>query len=148
MLRGIEPLLGPEFLFVLASMGHGDDIVVCDENFPAVSTARMTTHGSPVRLHGVGLVEAARALLSVMPLDLVEPAVGRMEVAGEQRMVPDVQRETLAEVDRWYERGSVEVVSLDRFAFYERARQAHAVVWTGERRLYGCFVFKKGVIGP
>jgi L-fucose mutarotase len=144
MLRGLDPLLSPELLFVVASMGHGDDLVLCDENFPANSVARRTTHGKPIRLAGIGLPDAVRAVLSVMQLDSFEPPVARMEVAGGTVALPDVQQEVLAEVNRLG--GPFEITGLDRFAFYEAAKRSYAVVWTGERRLYGCFIFKKGVI--
>lgn len=147
MLRGLDPLLGAELLFVLASMGHGDDLVLCDENFPAASTARNTTHGTPVRLGGIALADAVRAVLSVMPLDSFEPPVARM-AGPEATAIPDVQQEVLAEIERVGGVRSIDVKPLERFVFYEAAKRSYAVVWTGERRFYGCFIFKKGVVPP
>jgi L-fucose mutarotase len=148
MLRNLDPLLTPELLYVLAAMGHGDEIVVCDANFPAESVALHTAHGSVVRLPGADAPAAVRAILSLLPLDtFVETPAFRMEVVGAPEELTDVQVEVQAEVDRAAGRG-LPLGSLERFAFYEAAAKAYAVVATGERRFYGCFVFKKGVVPP
>jgi L-fucose mutarotase len=129
-------------------MGHGDDLVICDTNFPADTVARQTVLGKPLRIGGVDSARAARAILSVLPLDtFVDDAVLRMEVVGEPGTVTPVQAEVQAEIDRaqgkpW------PMASIERFAFYERAKQAYCVIVTGELRFYGCFLFKKGVIPP
>ena len=148
MLKGIDPLLNADVLHALRAMGHGDDVVLCDTNFPAHSVARATVLGSLLRLDNVTAARAARAVLSVMPLDnFVDAPASRMEVVGKPGEIPAVQQEVQAEIDaaegRPWPMGSVE-----RFAFYQRARQAYAVIVTGERRFYGCFIFKKGVIPP
>jgi L-fucose mutarotase len=148
MLRRVDPLLTPELLFVLASMGHGDDLVVCDENFPAVSPARSTVHGTPVRLPGIGAMDTIRAIVSLLPLDTADLPVMRMEVENVPDRLPDVQREVLAELASNNGVPPSSVGALERFAFYESARRAYAVVWTGERRFYGCFILKKGVVAP
>ncbi|HVC88731.1 MAG TPA: RbsD/FucU domain-containing protein [Gaiellaceae bacterium] len=148
MLKNLNPLLTPELLSVLAEMGHGDDLVLCDANFPAESVARTTAHGRPIRLVGVDAPAAARAILSVLPLDeFVEVPVSRMEVAGEPQTVPAVQQEVQMVVDAALGR-CLAMGPVERFAFYELARSAYAVVATGERRFWGCFVFKKGVVPP
>lgn len=148
MLRNLDPLLTPELLYVLAAMGHGDEIVVCDANFPAESVAQRTVHGSVVRLPGADAPAAARAILSLLPLDeFVDTAAFRMEVVGDPDELPEVQQQVQALVDEAAGR-SWPLGSLERFAFYEAAKNAYAVVATGERRFYGCFVFKKGVIPP
>lgn len=148
MLRNLDPLLTPELLYVLASMGHGDEIVVCDANFPAESVAATTAHGSVVRLAGADAAAAARAILSVLPLDeFVETPVLRMEVVDAPAEIPEVQRDVQAAVDLAAGR-PLPMGSLERYAFYESAARAYAVVATGERRFYGNFVFKKGVVGP
>ena len=148
MLRNLDPLLTPELLYVLAAMGHGDEIVVCDANFPAESVALRTVHGSVVRLPGADATAAARGILSLLPLDeFVDTPAFRMEVVGDPEAIPDVQREVQAEVDRAAGR-SWPLGSIERFAFYEAAKSAYAIVATGERRFYGCFIFKKGVIAP
>lgn len=148
MLKNIDPLLNADVLHALRAMGHGDDLIICDTNFPADSVARQTALGRLLRIDGVGAARAARAILSVMPLDtFVADAALRMEVVDEPRTIPPVQAEVQAEVDR-AEGKSWPLGSIERFAFYERAKQAYCVIATGERRFYGCFVFKKGVIPP
>lgn len=144
MLKNIHPLLNGELLNVLRSMGHGDDIVLVDRNFPAASVA----NGNPViRLDGVSVTEAGSAILSVLPLDtFVDHPVQRMEVVGEdQSVMPEVQQEFDA-ILKASDSDNAEMGSLERFAFYEAAKQAFAVVVTGESRGYGCFLLKKGVI--
>ena len=146
MLKNIDPLLNADVLHALRAMGHGDDLILCDTNFPADSVARRTALGRLLRIDGVGAPRAARAILSVLPLDtFVDHAVLRMEVVGAPDEVPDVQAEVQREIDR-AEGKPAPMGSLERFAFYERAKQAYCIVATGERRFYGCFVFKKGVI--
>ena len=148
MLKGIDPLLNADVLQALRAMGHGDDVVLCDTNFPADSVARSTVLGRLLRIDNVTAPRAARAVLSVMPLDsFVDAPALRMEVVGKPDELPAVQQEMQAEVDR-AEGRSWPMGSIERFAFYERAKQAYAVIVTGERRFYGCFIFKKGVIPP
>lgn len=145
MLKGIDPLLHADLLHILAAMGHGDEIAVVDANFPAVSVGQRV-----VRLDGVDLPRAAKAILSVMPLDraidwATDSPLLRMEVAGEPDTVTDVQREFHATAES-AEGTPVPLGSIERFAFYERAKRAYAVVATSESRLYGCFILSKGVI--
>ena len=148
MLKGIDPILNAEVLNALRAMGHGDDLIICDTNFPADSVARQTVLGSLLRIDNVTAARAAKAILSVLPLDsfVPQPAL-RMEVVDKPKFLPPVQFEVQAEIDaaegRPFPMGSVE-----RFAFYDLAKKAYCVIQTGERRFYGCFVFKKGVIPP
>jgi L-fucose mutarotase len=146
MLKDLNPILIPELLAVLGEMGHGDELILCDANFPAEAIARSTTHGRPVRLAGVDAPAAARAILSVLPLDVDFPA-RRMEVSGEPQSLPAVQQEVQAAVDASLGRPAV-MDPVERFAFYDMSRRAYAVVATGERRLWGCFALTKGVIHP
>lgn len=153
MLLRIDPALNADLLYVLRSMGHGDDIVICDTNFPAHSIAQQTTHGRVVHMDNVSAARAVRAILSVMPLDtFVDAPAHRMEIVGNPSELPEVQTEVQAEIDeaarRDAGRDAWPMASLERFAFYERAKKAYAIVATGERRFYGCFVLKKGVIPP
>lgn len=148
MLKSIDPILNAHVLFALRAMGHGDDLVLCDTNFPAHSVARQTVFGKLLSLDGVDAPRAARAILSVMPLDaFVEKPVLRMEVVGRPDEVPPVQAEVQKIVNaaegRPWPMGSIE-----RMQFYEHAKKAYCVVQTGERRFYGCFIFKKGVLPP
>ena len=146
MLIGIDPALSPDLLHALASMGHGDEIVVADSNFPAASVAASTTVGEPLRMD-VSTPRAVEAILSLLPLDTFVPApIARMAVVDDPDAVPDVQREVDEVLRRTGAPGTVE--SVERHAFYERAARAFAVVRTGERRFYGCVILVKGVIGP
>ena len=148
MLKNIDPLLNADVLYALRAMGHGDALVLCDTNFPADSVARQTVLGELLRIDGVDAPRAARAILSVLPLDtFVDHAAFRMEVVGKPDEVPPVQAEVQREIDRAEGKASP-MGSIERFAFYDRARQAYCVIATGERRFYGCFVFQKGVIPP
>ncbi|WP_321885566.1 RbsD/FucU family protein [Paraburkholderia bannensis] len=146
MLKNLDPLLNPDVLHALASMGHGDEVVICDANFPADAVARDSVLGRLLRIDGVDSPRAVRAVLSVLPLDgFVEHPALRMEIVGDAQTLPAVQREAQREVDD-AEGRAVPFASLERFAFYERARRAYCVIATGEARGYGCFVLKKGVL--
>src|SRR6185437_3824345 len=148
VLKSIDPFLNADVLYALRSMGHGDDLVLCDTNFPADSVARQTVLGRLLHIDNVPANRAARAILSVLPLDsfVDEPAL-RMEIVGQPNEIPPVQIEVQAEIDAAQGRSS-QMGSIERFAFYERAKNSYCVIQTGERRFYGCFIFKKGVIPP
>ncbi len=147
MLKGLNRLHTPDLLHVLASMGHGDELAVVDAHFPAASLARRL-----VRLDGADLPEAVDACLALMPLDtfVPEPAL-RMEVAGKPKEIPEVQSLCQAVIDRQesqQEGRRVALIGIERQAFYARAREAFAIVLTGEMRPYGCVLLKKGVAVP
>ena len=148
MLKGIDPILNADVLHALKSMGHGDDLIIADMNFPSDSIARQTVYGKLLKLENVTAGRAAEALLSLMPLDsfVPHPAL-RMEIVGKPDEVPPVQQEVQAAIDKAEGKPSP-MGSIERFAFYEAAKQAYVVIQTGERRFYGCFVFKKGVLPP
>jgi L-fucose mutarotase len=153
MLLRIDPALNAHVLYVLRAMGHGDDLAICDTNFPADAIAHQTVHGQLLRMENITAARAVRGVLSVMPLDsFVEHPAERMEVVGKPNEIPPVQAEVQAEIDaaaqREAGRESWPMGSIERFAFYERAKKAYAVVVTGETRFYGCFILKKGVIPP
>jgi L-fucose mutarotase len=143
MLKGIDPILSPDLLSILRSMGHGDEIVIADANFPSASMAQRL-----IRLDGLTATAVADAVLSVVPLDDFAPeAAWRMEVVGDpgaEQPIFDEFRRIIAgrEGTRFH------LIALERFAFYERARSAVAIVATGEVRLYGNIILKKGVIRP
>ncbi len=147
MLKGINPLLNADVLQVLRAMGHGDDLIIADTNFPSDSVAAQTVCGSLLRIDR-SAAEVVEAVLSVYPLDtFVDDAAARMEIVGSPDEVPPVQEEVQAKIDAAH--GSpLPMVSIERYAFYERAKQAYAVIQTHERRFYGCFAFRKGVIPP
>lgn len=138
MLKSIDPLLTGPLLAILAEMGHGDEIVVVDANFPAASL------GPPlIRMPGTRATEVLRAVLSVLPLDdFVEAPAAAMDAPGDR---PEIYPEFEAAL-REAEGRAVAMEPLDRFAFYDRARAASAVVATGERRLYANIILKKGVL--
>ncbi|WP_298373077.1 RbsD/FucU family protein [Azospirillum sp.] len=148
MLKTLDPLLNADVLYALKAMGHGDRLVLCDTNFPADSIARQTALGRLLRIDGVSAARAARAILSVMPLDsFVDDAAARMEIVGSPDELPPVQQEVQREIDH-AEGRSWPLVSVERMAFYEQAKRAYCVIATGETRFYGCFLFTKGVIPP
>ncbi|MEM9350048.1 MAG: RbsD/FucU domain-containing protein [Pseudomonadota bacterium] len=141
MLRNLNPLLSPDLLHSLASMGHGDDIVIADANFPGASSGPRC-----LRAEGISATDMLRAVLSVMPLDtfVPEPAIA-MQVVGDPTAVPDAVQDFQSVIDTVADQRAT-IVSLERFAFYERASQAFAIVQTGETRLYGNIILTKGVI--
>jgi len=148
MLKGLDPRLNADVLHTLMAMGHGDTIVIADTNFPASSVAKSTVLGRPLMMSNLTTAEAIQAILSVLPLDtFVDDFAMRMEVVGKPSELLDPQREVQVEIDK-AEGRSRPLVGVERFAFYELAKTAYAVVVTGERRFYGCIVLRKGVIGP
>ena len=143
MLKGIDPLLTPDLLWLLASMGHGDEVALVDALHPAERIARHTGYGKPIRLPGVAMERAVRAVLSVMPLDdAVESPVRRMEVTGAPGEWPAVQQAVRAEVER--AAPGVAIGGIERFAFYEAEKAAFGVVQVGDARPWGCFLLRKG----
>ena len=148
MLKGIDPRLNAEVLQVLRAMGHGDVLVLADTNFPSDQVARSTVWGDLLRMDNLTSAQAANAVLSVFPLDtFVDDHAARMEVVDAPNDIPAVQHEVQVEIDA-AEGAPRPMVSVERFAFYDLARDAYAVIQTGERRFYGCFYFRKGVIPP
>lgn len=148
MLKGIDHRLNADLLQALRAMGHGDMLMVTDVNFPGASLASHTVTGRLLTMENLTAAEATRAILSVLPLDTFVPDfAARMEVVGDPTALPAVQAEVQAEVDRAEGRPRP-LTTLDRFAYYDLAKQAYAIVQTGERRLYGCFMLRKGVIHP
>ena len=148
MLKGIDPILNADVLFALRAMGHGDDLIIADTNFPSHSIARQTRLGRLLRIDNVTAARAARAILSLYPLDtFVDDAAARMEIVGDPGQIPPVQLEVQNVIDKAEEKPTP-MISVERYAFYERAKSAYCVIQTGERRFYGCFAFRKGVIPP
>ena len=148
MLKNIDPLLNADVLYALRAMGHGDELILCDANFPAEfggardgarQAAADRRHRAPARGAGdpVGL----------SPRHVRRACRARMEVVEQPDEIPPVQAEVQREIERASGRSSP-MGSIERLAFYERAKQSYCVVATGERRFYGCFVFQKGVIPP
>lgn len=148
MLKGIDPLLHADVLWALQAMGHGDDLIVADANFPADSVGRSTRLGRVLRIDQAPVARVVRAVLSVYPLDsFVADAAARMEMTGDPDVVLPVAAEVQAEIDA-AEGRSWPLIGIERFAFYERAKAAYAVIQTAEPRFYGCFALRKGAIPP
>ncbi len=142
MLKNIDPILGPELLAILRAMGHGDDIAIVDANFPATSSAKRL-----VRMDGVGTPRVVRAVVGVLPLDTFVPAAAfRMAVVGNPDDIPPITREFESLLAAAGYHGEIEAI--ERFAFYDLAKSAYAVVATGERRFWGNLILKKGAIPP
>ena len=141
MLKGIDPLLSGDLLKILDDMGHGDQLLLVDRNYPAVSSGRPV-----VRLGEVSVMRAAQAILSVLPLDsFIEHPLERMEVADDPAQTTPVQDELLAYASGIEGRVLTYGV-IPRLDFYDRARHVYAVVHTLDTLPYGCFVLHKGVI--
>jgi L-fucose mutarotase len=148
MLKGIDPLLNSDVIGALSAMGHGDDLIIADTNFPGDSVARQTRLGRLLRIDNVSAAEAVKAILSVYPLDgFVDDGAARMEIVGAPGEIPPVQREVQAAIDA-AEGKAWPMMPVERYAFYERAKKAYCVIQTGERRFYGCFALRKGVVPP
>ena len=146
MLKNIDSLLSADLLALLDAMGHGDELVLADRNFPAHSVSLHTATRRLIVERGTDTTLMGRAILSVFPLDgFVETALWRMQVVGEPDTILDVHAALQAEATR-AEAKAVAMGSLERHAFYAAARRAYAVVQTGETRPYGCFILKKGVV--
>lgn len=144
MLKGIDPILTPDLLRILRAMGHGDEIAIVDANFPAASHARRL-----VRLDGVSATRALDAVLSVLPLDdFVDCAVFRMEVVSDAASEQPIHAEFRVLLAKHETGAAAKLGSLSREAFYERAKAAFAILATGETRLYGNILLKKGVVRP
>lgn len=141
MLKGLSPLLSPDLLHVLASMGHGDEIVLADANFPAATHARRL-----VTMAGADAPTLLDAVLAVLPLDdFVDQAAFTMQVVADPASVPEVVQAFNTVLQR---HGCAAAAPVERFAFYQRAAAAFAIVATGERRVYGNILLKKGVVRP
>jgi L-fucose mutarotase len=142
MLFGINPILSPEFLHALRAMGHGDEICICDANFPAVSNAKRL-----IRADAADAVQVTDAILSLMPLDTFVPTSAFvMQVVGKPKESPPIYGLFQQAIDK--RQKGFKIGRIERFKFYERARTCYAIVTTGERRFYGNLILTKGVVPP
>jgi L-fucose mutarotase len=143
MLINIDPILSPKLLSTLHSMGHGDRLVLADANFPSTSLAKRL-----IRLDGIDIPSATKAILSVFPLDsFIEYPVTRMEIDNNPEEVNEVHKDFInilkgASDDKW------KIGTTERLQFYKEAKEAYAIVATTDARAYGCFILTKGVIKP
>lgn len=141
MLRGLDPLLTPDLLHALASMGHGDTIAVVDANFPAAATGRRL-----IPLPGIDAPAVLDAILTLLPIDTFEPdPVTVMQVVGDTDATPPPVHDFATVLAR---HAAVSPVAIERYAFYRAAAACFAIVQTGERRFYGNILLRKGVIPP
>jgi L-fucose mutarotase len=139
MLKGIAPCVGPELLKTLAEMGHGDEIVLADAHFPGT-----TLNSRVLRTDGVGITTLLDGILPLFELDsYAEPLIMMAAVSGDQ-LDPAVEAGYLNVIRRHVPAANAPL-RIDRFAFYERARQAFAIIMTGETAKYGNILLKKGV---
>lgn len=143
MLLNLNKLLSPDLLYVLASMGHGDQIVIADANYPGAAN-----NSRCIRADGITADDMARAILTVMPLDTYCVAPARvMQVVNEPDTIPSVVDAFQKVIDATAD-VPCQIEALERFDFYEQAATAFAVVQTGETRLYGNLILSKGVVAP
>ena len=141
MLKGIDPLLSGDLLKILDDMGHGDQLLLVDRNYPAAASGKQV-----IRLGEVGVLRAAKAILSVYPLDsFIDFPLERMEVEDDPNKTTSLQNDVLSLACK-AENRDLEYGVIPRLNFYERAKQAYAVVHTLETQPYGCFILHKGVI--
>lgn len=141
MLKGIPSVLSPDLLKILMEMGHGDEIVIADGNFPSAAIAQRL-----VRLDGHGVNEILDAVMRFFPLDTYtsEP-VGLMAVVPGDDVKPTIWEDYKATISK-YEPEKCKIQFIERFDFYERAKKAYAVVATGETAIYANIILKKGVV--
>ena len=145
MLLGIPSIINADLLWVLRAMGHGDQLVVADRNFPACTVAAETASGRLVTMDGVNDTQAMAAILTLFPLDtFIDAQVHHMQVVGEPDTRLEVHEEVFAECRSVMP--EAKMASIERFAFYDAAKKGFAVVQTSEDRPYGCFILTKGVV--
>ena len=144
MLKLLHPLLTPDLLHALASMGHGDDLVLADAHFPASSLAQRG-HARLLRMPGLSVTQVLEAVLQVLPLDTYSAACGfTMQVVGDPNATPPA----VAEFARMLAaQGRQDLSTLERTAFYQQAQQAFVIVQTGDQRTYANLMLRKGVLG-
>ncbi|HEY4107294.1 MAG TPA: L-fucose mutarotase [Polyangiaceae bacterium] len=140
MLKGISPLLSPDLLALLARMGHGDEVVLADAHFPGEAIARRV-----LRADGIRIAPLLDAILPLFELDQYADPLAMMAPVSGDTLDPEVERGYLAAI-RNHAPAAPNPLRIERFAFYERAKHAFAVVITGELAKYGNIILKKGVI--
>ena len=141
MLKGIPAILSPDLLKILMEMGHGDELVIADGNFPAFAHPEKV-----VRLDGHGITEILDAVLQFMPIDpYVQNPTVFMEVLPDDPYVPEIWG-AYEEIGRKHEDKGLREIKINKFDFYDRAKKAHAVITTSEKALYANIILKKGVV--
>ncbi len=142
MLKGISPYISPELLAVLAEMGHGDELVLADANFPGATVAKRL-----LRADGISVSVMLAAIMPLFALDTYAEPLTMMQVVSGDEVDPAVEADFMRVIAR-HDKDAPQPVRIERFAFYERARDAFAVLMTGEARKYGNLILRKGVILP
>jgi L-fucose mutarotase len=142
MLKGLNPLLTPDLIFALRAMGHGDEITIVDGNYPAESAGP-----DVARIDGANATDVLDAVLSVMPLDDYAPEACWCMDPGPGVEEPPIFAQFRAIIAK-YESASFTLKPIERFAFYAKASGSFSIVATGEPRLFGNIILKKGVIRP
>lgn len=141
MLKKIPPLLSPNLIKTLMEMGHGDEIVIADGNYPAASLANRL-----IRCDGLKIPELLESILELFPLDTyVESSVSLMKVAEEETYIPEIWRE-YEKILTKANKENIDINYIERFKFYERSKNSFAIVTTSEKSLYANILLKKGVI--
>jgi L-fucose mutarotase len=144
LLKGIDPILNADVLHALASMGHGDALVICDANFPAASVASQTVLGTHIEL-GVDGLTALNAVLTVFPIDTYDleiPPVQGMQIVGAPDELPDIIKDATPLIEGL----GASIALVERHSFYETASKAFVIFRTLETRFYGNFILRKGVV--
>ena len=144
MLKGISPVISPDLLKALAEMGHGDELVIADGNFPCHSVGK---NAIVIRADGHGVPEILDAVLNLIPLDTyTQKPVALMEVVkGDSCGTPEIWK-TYEDILNKYEPTHHDIDYTERFAFYERAKDAYLIIATGEKAIYANILLKKGVV--
>jgi L-fucose mutarotase len=140
MLKGISPVISPELLKVLCEMGHGDELVLADANYPGASNARRL-----LRADGIAVASLLEGIAPLFPFETYADPLIMMEVAAGDKYDSGIEAEYM-EVIRRSDSGVPAPIRIEKFAFYERSRNAYAILMTGEKRLYANIILKKGVI--
>ena len=144
MLKGISPIISPALLKALCEMGHGDELVIADGNFPCES---MGKNAIVIRADGHGVPEILDAIMQLFPLDqYVEKPVALMEVVpGDTCGTPAIWSD-FKEILNRYEPDNCKIEMVERFAFYERSKKAYLIIASGETAIYANVLLKKGVV--
>jgi L-fucose mutarotase len=140
MLKGISHVVSPELLKVLAEIRHGDELVLADSNYPGASTSRRL-----VRADGLSVTTILEGIAPLFPFETYSDPLIMMQVVAGDKLDPAVEADYM-QVIRRYSPSVPVPIRIEKFAFYERSRNAFGVLMTGETRLYGCLIIKKGVI--
>jgi L-fucose mutarotase len=140
VLKGISPVVSPELLKLLCEMGHGDELVLADSNFPGASMSRRL-----LRSDGLSITALLDGIAPLFPFETYTDPLVMIKVDAGKKFDPAVEADFMQAIRR-HDPSVPSPIRIDRFAFYERARNAYGVLMTGETRLYGCLIIKKGVI--